>query len=55
MSFVQYLLDLDIVINLFLLFNKKMPWIDALILTGITTALFYIYITYKNNQSQNQS
>jgi len=52
MSFVHYLLDLDLVINLFLLFNKKLNWKDSLILTGITTALFYVYVTYRNNQSE---
>jgi len=50
MSFVNYLLDLDLVINLFLLFNKKLPWKDALILTAVTSALFYVYITYKNKE-----
>jgi hypothetical protein len=53
MSFVQYLLDLDLVINLFLLFNKKLAWKDALILTAVTSAIFYVYVTYKNKENEN--
>jgi len=49
MTLIDYLLDLDLVINLFLPFMKKLNWKDALILTGITTALFYVYVTYKNS------
>jgi len=52
MSLVNYLLDLDLVINLFLLFNKKLGWKDSLILTAITTALFYLYVTYKNKSQE---
>jgi len=52
MSFINYLLDIDLVINLFLIFSKKLSWKDALILTGVTTALYFIYLTYKNNQNE---
>ena len=52
MNLVDLLLDIDLVINLFMLFSKKLPIRDALILTAITTALFYVYVTYKNSSSQ---
>jgi len=52
LDLLNVLLDIDLVINLFLLFNKKLPLKDALIMTAITTALFYIYVTYKNNSQQ---
>jgi len=51
MSFVNYLLDVDLVINLFLLFSKKLPWKDALVLTAITAGLFYVYLTYKKKET----
>ena len=52
MDLLSFLLDIDLVINLFLLFNKKLPIKDALIMTAITTALFYVYVTYKNSGSE---
>ena len=53
MNLIDVLLDIDLVINLFMLFSKKLPLKDALILTAITTALFYLYVTYKNKGSEN--
>jgi len=52
---LSLLLDVDIIINLFFVFSKKLPLIDALIMTGITTALLYVYITYKNKKSSSES
>jgi len=52
MDLLKYLLDIDLVINLFLLFSKKLPWRDALILTLITVGIMYVYLTVKNNQSE---
>jgi len=51
MNILDFLLDIDLVINLFILFSKKLPVKDALILTAITSALFYLYVTYKNSNS----
>ena len=52
---LNLLLDVDIIINLFFIFSKKLSVIDALIMTGITTALLYVYITYKNKTSSSES
>jgi len=49
---LSLLLDLDLFINLFFLFSKKLPMIDALILTAITVVILYAYIKFKDKKTQ---
>jgi len=51
MDLLKYLLDVDLFINLFLLFNKKLGWKDALILTIVTMGIMYVYLTYRERQT----
>ena len=51
---LSYLLDLDIIINLFFIFSKKLPTKDALILTIVSTVLYYLYIMYKNKKGSSE-
>lgn len=48
---LNLLLDIDLIINLFFVFSKKLPLKDSLIFTGVTAGLLYVYITFKNKQS----
>ena len=52
MDLINYLLDVDLVINLFILFSKKLPWKDALLMTLVTVAVYYIYITFKSGSEE---
>jgi len=48
---LSLLLDLDLLINLFFIYSKKLPLIDAIIVTGISAIILYAYITFKDKKT----
>jgi Ca2+/Na+ antiporter len=52
---LNFLLDLDLIINLFFIFSKKLSVKDALIMTAITAILYYLYVMYKNKNGSSES
>jgi hypothetical protein len=52
---LNLLLDIDIIINLFFIFSKKLSTTDALIMTGITVGLLYVYLSIKNRMGNSSN